>query len=95
VGRPKFKDDKKRVDVTISCRKDVVALAKKADNASRVYENSVQICQSISVLMKKLKAGKADINDVIEDISDLMSEWKSRFEEKIEFVTIAKQKKTI
>ena len=94
MGRPNFKAEKKRVDVTISVRKDVVALAKKSDNASRVYENSVHICQSISVLMKKLKAGKADINDVIEDISDLMSLWESRFEEKIEFETKVKRKKT-
>lgn len=94
MGRPNFKDDKKRVEVTISCRKDVVALAKKADTASRVYENSVHICQSISVLMKKLKAGKADITDVIDDISDLMTVWKSRFEEKIELETKVKRKKT-
>ena len=93
--RAKIKDERKRVDVTISIRQDVVALANKADNASRLYENSVNICQSISILMKKLKAGKANIDDVMNDISDLTSLWESRFEEKIELRTIAKQKKTI
>ena len=95
MGRPKIKQEKKRIDVNISVREDVAALAKKADNTSRLYENSVDICQSISVLMKKIKSGKANIDDAMEDISDLMSIWASRFEEKIEFVTIAKQKKNI
>ena len=95
MGRPKIKEDKKRVQVNISVRKDVAELAKKSDNASRLYEKSVDICQSISVLMKKLKASKTNIDDVMEDVSDLMSIWESRFAEKIEFVTIAKQKKTI
>jgi hypothetical protein len=85
MGRPKLKDSKKRVHVNISVRKDVAELAKNADNASRVYESAVDICQSISSLMRNLESDKTDVNDVLEDIHDLMSIWNSRFEEKVEF----------
>ena len=85
MGRPKLRDSKKRIHVNISVRKDVAELAKNSDNASRVYESAVDICQSISNLMKNLESDKADVNDVLEDIHDLMSIWNSRFEEKVEF----------
>jgi hypothetical protein len=95
MGRPKLKDSKKRIHVNISVRKDVAALAKNADNASRVYETAVDICQSISNLMKNLESGKSDVNDVLEDIHDFMSLWESRFEEKIELSSIRLDDKAV
>ncbi|MEI6399031.1 MAG: hypothetical protein WCO71_09690 [Pseudomonadota bacterium] len=95
MGRPKIKEDKKRQHVNISVRPDVAALAKKADNASRLYECSVDVCKSISMVMKRFEDDKSDVNDVLEDISDLISLWDSRFDEKVEWVPRSRSTKAI
>jgi hypothetical protein len=95
MGRPKIKEHKKRQHVNISVRPDVAALAKKADNASRLYECSVDVCKSISMVMKRFEDDKADVNDVLEDISDLISLLDSRFDEKVEWVPRSRSTKAI
>ncbi len=85
MSRPPLKEEKKRKGISISLRQDILRLADDTDNKSKFFEQSVEVCQSISEIMKELSSKKLKAADALEEIADVMDVWEAQFEEKIPY----------
>ena len=90
MGRPTLSEAKKRKAVSISLKKEVLALAESTGNKSQFFERSVEACTGIRELMAALKAGEASRADVLEEIEDIVDAWDALRDE---LVPLPKPKK--
>ena len=95
MGRKKMKASKRRVQTNISVSPEVVALSKQTDNASRFYETSVFAARGLSMILRQLEHKEIEINDAIEELSDIVAVWDNNFEGMIPFVPSAKQSRAV
>jgi hypothetical protein len=95
MGRPKMKASKRRVQANISVHPEIAELARKTDNQSKFYESSVEAARGLSMIIKKLENKEIEINDAIEELSDIAAVWDNNFEDMIPFVPSAKQDKAV
>lgn len=86
VGRPKMKEAKKRVPMSVSVAPKVIELAESTENKSKFIETSVLSMSAIAELMKKLRAKELSLESFMEEIEDLSDVWESSFDESEDFV---------
>ncbi len=90
MGRPKLKDAKKKVTVSISVSRAVAELAAKTENQSHFYQTSVECCRALAVALGALREGR-DVADALEEIGDIGAIWMAEFDDSAPFAAMVEE----
>ena len=81
MGRPKLKEEEKKVTMSLSLPASVKKRLEGTSNASKTVLIAMEVCDVLRQTMEELEEGKIDINDAIEDLEDFGSYWAGQFSE--------------
>lgn len=84
MSRPKMKEEKRRISVSLSLSPEAIELMEKTENKSRFTEDSMLGMKAISKVMSDLKMKTMSLEDALEDIEDLVDVWASGLDSEIE-----------
>lgn len=85
VGRPKMKEAKKRVAISVSLSPSVIELCEKAENKSHFIDISVQTSRALSMVIQKLRARELTMETALEELEDVADIWEAELEESTAF----------
>lgn len=88
VGRPKMKDEKKKVQFSCSLSKSVIELAEKTENKSHFIDTSVQCSRALAIAVKALRDKTMSLEEAMVEIEDIADVWAAEFEESEVFETV-------
>lgn len=81
MGRRKLDNRKKRKQISISVRPDILELAERTDNSSRFFERSVECANGIRQVIEKIQSGEFSNDRAWEEIEDIVDNWDAQFDE--------------
>ncbi len=81
MGRPKIKEEKKRVSLNVTLSANAIELAEKTDNKSKFLDKSVLSMAALSQLVSQLRTRGISLEDAMEEVEDLVDVWESEFDE--------------
>ena len=87
MARPKLKEEKRRVQLSVSLSPAVMTLADKVDNKSHFLETSVETCQALALILRSLKNRKISVDDAMEQLEDAADIWEAEFDESVPLVS--------
>lgn len=85
MGRPKLRDEKKKVQMSVSLSKSVVDLAEKTDNASHFLDTSAQSMNAVRLAVTQLREKAISLEVALELIEDAADVWAAEFDESEEY----------
>ena len=83
MGRPKLKEDLKRIHVSISVKKTIDDLAGSTPNKSHFYETSVECSRALAMVIERLRAKKLGLDSAMEEFEDIADIWSAEFDEMV------------
>lgn len=86
IGRPKMKEAKKRVQLSVSLAPNVAQLAEKTENKSKFLDNSVMSIQAVAMVIAKFRKKDMSLEEAMIELEDLVDVWESEFDETEDFV---------
>lgn len=86
MSRPKMKDEKKRITISISVAPDVAELAEKTDNKSKFIDRSVHGMRATAMIIAQLRKREISLEAAMEEIEDYADIWEASFDEVVEYV---------
>jgi hypothetical protein len=93
MGRPKLKDSKKKVQVSISVPKGIADLAESTGNRSHFYATSVECSRALSAALRALRESRVTVDECVANLSDVAAIWNAEFDESVPFETPASDAK--
>lgn len=81
MGRPKLKEEKKRVSVNVTLSTRSILLADKTDNKSKFIDKSILGMSALAELVAQLRSKSISLEAAMEGIEDLTDIWESEFDE--------------
>lgn len=85
VGRPKMKEEKKRVAISVSLSPSVFALCEQAENKSHFIDVSVQSSKALAMIIQKFRAKDLSMKAALEELEDVADIWEAELDESTMF----------
>lgn len=85
MGRPRLKENQKKMTLSISLDPELLALAEKTSNKSHFIETSIQACESLRIVLGDLRAKKISQETALEKLEDVADVWEAEFDDSVKF----------
>lgn len=88
MGRPKMKEEKRRVSLNVTLSSSAIDLAEKTENKSKFIDKSVLSMSVLAQLISQLRGGGLSLEKAMEEIEDLVDVWESEFDESEDYTPL-------
>ena len=85
MARPKIKEEKRRIQLSVSLSPSVMNLADKVENKSHFLDTSVETSHAVSIIIRALKDKTISFEEALEQIEDAADIWEAEFDESLPF----------